>query len=79
MQELKPGLRIFRMVLDKLGIEPEEVLYIDDDSRNTGAAQLVGQRQEDRKGGIHVITFEDSDQLVQELQERYDVHVLQRD
>lgn len=39
---LKPDVAIYKVVLDKLGVGAEEVIFIDDKERNTNAAESVG-------------------------------------
>lgn len=55
---LKPDVEIYKCVLKKLQVEPEEVFFVDDKLKNIeGAAKL----------GIHAIHFQDSKQLELEL------------
>ena len=46
---LKPDIKIFQVVLQKLNVKPQEVIFIDDKSANVEAAKLIG---------IHGIVFE---------------------
>lgn len=39
---LKPDVAIYKMVLKELGVQAEEVIFIDDKKRNTDAAESVG-------------------------------------
>ncbi len=55
---IKPDPRIFRILLERNGIEPETAVYIDDVARNAAAAAGLG---------IHGIHFRSPDQLRQEL------------
>ncbi len=38
----KPDLNLFKKVLDELGVKPEEVIFIDDNQANIGAANYLG-------------------------------------
>ncbi len=40
----KPDLAIYRLVLDKLGISPEEALFLDDKLLNVEAALALGMK-----------------------------------
>lgn len=56
----KPSLEFYQAVVDQLEVEPEEILFIDDDQQSLQvAAQL----------GISVLDFTESDQLQLELKE----------
>jgi 2-haloacid dehalogenase len=55
---IKPDPRIFRILLERNGIEPQTAVYIDDVARNAAAAASLG---------IHGIHFRSPDQLRQEL------------
>lgn len=55
----KPDPRIFRILLERHRIEPAEVVYIDDNTRNAEAARTLG---------IHGIHFTDPDKLRCELE-----------
>ncbi|HVO41139.1 MAG TPA: HAD family phosphatase [Aggregatilineales bacterium] len=57
----KPEPEIYRLTLDRLGVKPEEVLFIDDMPRNTAAAEALG---------ITSIVFETPEQLRRELVQR---------
>ncbi len=39
---LKPDVEIFKLVLQKLGAKPEEVIFVDDKLKNVEAAQSLG-------------------------------------
>lgn len=55
----KPDPKIYKMVIEKLGIAPEEMVFVDDLSRNIEAA---------RKLGMHAIHFQKRDEVIAELQ-----------
>jgi epoxide hydrolase-like predicted phosphatase len=57
----KPDPQIYRLTLERLGLEPGEVLFIDDLARNTTAAEALG---------IPSIQFESPDRLRRELESR---------
>ena len=40
----KPSLAFFRILLERLGCKPEEVVFVDDDARNVAAARSLGLR-----------------------------------
>lgn len=46
---LKPDVKIYKAVLEKLNAKPNEVIFVDDKEKNTKAAASIG---------IHAITFE---------------------
>ncbi len=54
----KPDPKIFEMVLTKLGVAPEECVFVDDFIQNIEAA---------RKLGMHAIHFQDVDVVIGEL------------
>ena len=56
---IKPDPRIFRILLERHGIEPDDAVYIDDNPRNAEAAHALG---------IHGIHFTDPDKLRHELE-----------
>lgn len=41
---IKPDPRIFRLIVEKLGVSPEEAVYIDDSSANVRGAEKTGMR-----------------------------------
>jgi 2-haloacid dehalogenase len=41
---IKPDARIFRLLLDRYGLEPESTLMIDDNPRNVDAARALGMQ-----------------------------------
>lgn len=55
---VKPGKQIFRLALQRLGVEPTEAVFIDDWIKNIEAAQAVG---------LHTVHFQDPRQTRQEL------------
>lgn len=58
---VKPDPKIYKILLDKLGVSPEECLFIDDKRENVEAAQAMG---------LDVICFFSAEQLTLELQKR---------
>ncbi len=42
MKCAKPDLKIFKMLLDDSGINPEETLFVDDSKVNLEAASILG-------------------------------------
>ena len=56
---IKPDPRIFRILLERHGIEPDHAVYIDDNPRNATAATALG---------LHGIHFTDPDKLRRELE-----------
>lgn len=55
---LKPNAEIYTYVLNKLGVKPEEAVFIDDSIENVQGAEGVG---------IHGIVFQDAENLKKEL------------
>jgi 2-haloacid dehalogenase len=55
---MKPDQRIFRLLLDRHGIEPEHAVFIDDSRANVDGASALG---------IHGILFTTPDELRREL------------
>jgi len=55
---MKPDPRIFHLALDKLGVFPEEAVFIDDSARNVEGAHMVG---------MHAIQFLSSEQIRADL------------
>ena len=55
---LKPDAAIYRLTLEKCGVEPERTLFVDDLSANVEGARAVGMR---------AIQFESSEQVRREL------------
>lgn len=60
VREMKPGERIYRDALDKLGLPPEACVFIDDIEENVAAA---------RKLSMRAIRYEGHDRLVAALAE----------
>ncbi len=60
VKEMKPGERIYRDALDKLGLPPEACVFIDDIEENVAAA---------RKLSMRAIRYEGHDRLVAALAE----------
>jgi len=58
---MKPDLRFFEMMVEKLKIRPEDCLFIDDSQKNVEAAAKLG---------MQVIRFENYQSLKKELGER---------
>lgn len=54
----KPDPAIYQLVLDRLGVRPEEAVLLDDLVRNTDAAQALG---------MHAIVFTDAESDLREL------------
>jgi epoxide hydrolase-like predicted phosphatase len=54
----KPDERIFRMILDRLGVEAQEAVFIDDFAENIAGADKLG---------IHTIQFRNREQAIAEL------------
>lgn len=54
----KPGHQIYHILLDQLGIEPQESLFIDDSSENIQVARDLG---------MHAILFQTREQMLEEL------------
>ncbi|MEK7171172.1 MAG: HAD family phosphatase [Patescibacteria group bacterium] len=55
----KPNVETFRLVVDRLGVSPDEVVFIDDRSDNVESAAALGMRG---------IVFRDAGQLTKEIQ-----------
>lgn len=56
----KPQSEIFRVALDRLGVQPEEALFIDDEVRYIASAQALG---------MHAVQFRDSMQAIGEIRQ----------
>jgi HAD superfamily hydrolase (TIGR01509 family) len=56
----KPQPEIFRVALDRLGVQPEEALFIDDEVRYIASAQALGMR---------AVQFRDSTQAIGEIRQ----------
>lgn len=61
----KPDPEVFRILLDRLGLQPADIVFIDDNIDNAEAAAAMG---------FDVIVFKDANQLRTELVERRLVH-----
>lgn len=55
---LKPDPRIFEIALERLGLKPEEIIFLDDFIENVEAA---------KKLGIHAVHFQNREQALLEL------------
>ena len=55
---VKPGPRIYRILLERYGLRAEECIFIDDNPKNTAGAEAVG---------IHGLVFQDAAQLRRDL------------
>ncbi len=40
----KPDLRIFQLTVERLGVQPEEVIFVDDTLEHVHAVQTLGMR-----------------------------------
>jgi HAD superfamily hydrolase (TIGR01509 family) len=58
---LKPDRRIYEIAIQRAGVEPSEVFFVDDRLENVAGAQAVG---------IDVVQFTTSEQLVADLRVR---------
>lgn len=59
---LKPDAAIYRCLLDRYGLQPEESIFIDDNAANVEAARGVGMK---------ALRFESARQLADELRNTY--------
>jgi epoxide hydrolase-like predicted phosphatase len=57
---VKPDPRIFHLTLEKLGVQPNQAIFVDDMSRNVEGAQRVG---------LKAIRFQDTPQMKAELEQ----------
>jgi len=55
----KPDARIYQRTLMRLGVQPEETVFVDDKESNVDAAQRLG---------IHAIHFTNTTQAIVEVQ-----------
>ncbi len=60
---MKPEARIYHIVLERLGVRPEEAVFIDDIEENVDGA---------RKAGLHGIHFRGTDQTIAEVRRYLD-------
>lgn len=56
----KPAPAIYRLVLNRLGLQPEEAIFVDDFPENVQAASQLG---------IYAIRFESTQQIMQKISE----------
>ena len=56
----KPQPEIFRIALDRLGVQPEEALFIDDEARYIASAQSLG---------VHAVQFSNTSQVIGEMKQ----------
>ncbi len=56
----KPDAAIYQLVLERLGVEPREAVFVDDFSENVEAA---------RASGLHAIQFKSREQAIGELEQ----------
>lgn len=57
----KPDRRIFELTCERLGVQPEEIVFLDDFAPHVAAA---------RELGIHAILFQDTNQAIGNIEER---------
>ena len=55
----KPDARIYQLALMRLGVQPHEVVFVDDKERNVEAAQRLG---------MHTVHFKSTAQAIAEVQ-----------
>jgi HAD superfamily hydrolase (TIGR01509 family) len=55
----KPGREIFDLILHRLGVQPEEAVFVDDFPHNIAGAQAVG---------LHTVPFKSHAQAIQDLE-----------
>jgi HAD superfamily hydrolase (TIGR01509 family) len=56
----KPQSEIFRVALDRLGVQPAEALFIDDEARYIASAQALG---------MHALQFRETTQIIGEMRQ----------
>jgi HAD superfamily hydrolase (TIGR01509 family) len=56
----KPQPEIFRITLNRLGVQPEEALFIDDEARYVASAQALG---------MHAVQFSNTQQVIGEMKQ----------
>jgi putative hydrolase of the HAD superfamily len=61
----KPDPRIYARACERLGVQPEEMIFLDDVERNITAAAAYG---------INAILFRDNAQAIADIQRRLDAH-----
>jgi epoxide hydrolase-like predicted phosphatase len=59
----KPDARIYHIALDRLGVRPEEAVFVDDMAANVAAAQSIGLRG---------IQFQSTEQTIRQVQDYLD-------
>lgn len=59
----KPDIKIYQVVVHRLGINPGEIIFIDDKIENVESAQLLG---------MHAILYKDNAQAIAAIQKRLD-------
>ena len=57
----KPDRRIFELTCERLGVQPEEIVFLDDFAPHVAAA---------RELGIHAILFQNTNQAIGNIEER---------
>lgn len=55
----KPDARIYQFALTRLGMQPDEVMFVDDKERNVDAAHQLG---------MHIVHFKNTAQAIAEVQ-----------
>jgi putative hydrolase of the HAD superfamily len=63
----KPAPEIYRSCLDKLGVQPSQVLFLDDREPNVRAAESLG---------LHALLFADPAQAASDLERRFSLPVV---
>lgn len=61
----KPDAHIFEMTCERLGVSPDEMVFLDDAPRNSAAARDLG---------IHAILFTDTAQAIADIQSCLETH-----
>ena len=56
----KPQPEIFHIALDRLGVQPEEAIFIDDEARNIAPAQALG---------MHAVQFKNTPQVIDDIRQ----------
>lgn len=63
---LKPDAAIYRCLLERYALRAEESLFIDDNRDNVAAARAIG---------MEAVRFENAEQLVQILEQQFDITI----
>lgn len=63
---LKPDAAIYRCLLERYALRAEESLFIDDNQDNVAAARAIG---------MEAVRFESAEQLVQILEQQFDITI----